>query len=169
MLTDSKNLSSVASIHQMTSVTRSLAISCWGEKNDRQILIWWLICGACLTKTLESADPSIIPARLTATRPMSRSQPRASSNTLILLNYQHVERANGFPFPPPPPRPLSAAGYLCTEHKKRRARGSHRHTQGGPRRGGAADSLRDPREDITGLYFVLSISKSRTTYFKRAF
>lgn len=80
-----------------------------GEKNDRQILIWWLICGVCLTKTLESADlkidETVIPARLTATRPMSRSQPRASSNALILLNYEHVEHANGFPFPPPPPTP----------------------------------------------------------------
>lgn len=86
-----------------------------------------------------------------------------SFNTLTLLNYEHVQQANGFPFP------LSAAGYLCTQHKKRRARGSHRHTQGGPWRGGAADSLWDPREDITGLYFILSISKSRMTYFEKSF
>lgn len=47
---------------------------------------------------------------------------------------------------------LSVAGYLCAEHEKRRTRGGHRHSEGSPWRGGAADPLRDQREDITGLY-----------------
>lgn len=55
---------------------------------------------------------------------------------------------------PPPP----AAGHLCTQHEKRRARGRHCHAEGGPRGGGAADPLRDPGEDLTGLFFRLPSS-----------
>lgn len=54
----------------------------------------------------------------------------------------------------------SVAGYLRTQHEKRRTRGGHRHAEGGPRRRGAADPLRDPGEDITGSSAFLSSSSS---------